>query len=548
MTIDEPVRSARLPWLRITGLLLLLVAELVVLMTRFTTESLEATGQRWWADELWRWKIVLPPLAIAISTAAVLLGGDRLRAELRRVSTELSAPHRAWPYLLGHLTTFAVFARLTAFMLEGSFATSNAKPLWAALWLATAAASFGLWIGALCDPRVIAGVLWRVRAIVPVIAVVGGMAWGAGLVTEGWWDPLRAATMNVVAAMIGAIFPDAVFIPSELLVGTERFWVRIASVCAGYEGIGLIWVFVSAFLVMCRDRLRFPQALLLIPIGTVAVWIANALRLTALIAIGTLVSEDVALGGFHAYSGSLLVSVVALGIAYAARRSPFFAHVDATRPVEAAGPNPTAAYLVPFLAIVTAQMIAGALSAGGPFDPLYPLRVVAAVGALVWYRRAYRDVRWTCSWEAVAVGVAVFAMWMALEPHTDPVKQAQFATALGGLAPGVAGVWLATRVIGAVVTVPIAEELAFRGYLARRLVDVEFERVSFRHVTSLALVGSSLAFGLMHGRWLAGTIAGLAYAGVMYRRGELSDAIAAHAITNALIAAYVLATGAWTLW
>jgi hypothetical protein len=34
----------------------------------------------------------------------------------------------------------------------------------------------------------------------------------------------------------------------------------------------------------------------------------------------------------------------------------------------------------------------------------------------------------------------------------------------------------------------------------------------------------------------------------MYRRGELSDAVAAHAITNALIAAYVLATGAWTLW
>ena len=37
----------------------------------------------------------------------------------------------------------------------------------------------------------------------------------------------------------------------------------------------------------------------------------------------------------------------------------------------------------------------------------------------------------------------------------------------------------------------------------------------------------------MHGRWLAGTIAGMCYALVMYRRGELGDAISAHAITNA---------------
>ena len=543
------MRSARLPWLRIVGLLLLVVAELTVLMMRFSTESLEATGQRWWADELWRWKVVLPPLAIAISTAAVLLGGERLRAELRRVSAELAAPHRAWPYLIVHLATFAVFARLTAFMLEGGFATSHVKPLWAALWLATAAASFVLWAGALCDPRVIAGVAWRARALLPVIAVVGAMAWGAGLITEGWWDPLRDATMNAVAAMVAAIFPDAVFVPEQLLVGTERFWVRIASVCAGYEGIGLIWVFVSAFLVMCRDRLRFPQALLLIPIGTVAVWIANAVRLTALIAIGTLVSENVALGGFHAYSGSLLVSAVALGIAYAARRSPFFAHVDAaTDETDAAGPNLTAAYLVPFLAIVVAQMIAGAMSAGGSFDPLYPLRVAAVGGALLWYRRAYRDLRWTWSWEAVAVGVAVFAIWMALEPRADPAKQAQFAAALAGLAPGVAALWLAIRVVGAVVTVPIAEELAFRGYLARRLVDLDFDRVPFRQITWLAVVGSSVAFGLMHGRWLAGTVAGVAYAAVLYRRGALADAIVAHAVTNALLAAYVLATGAWTLW
>jgi CAAX prenyl protease-like protein len=137
---------------------------------------------------------------------------------------------------------------------------------------------------------------------------------------------------------------------------------------------------------------------------------------------------------------------------------------------------------------------------------------------------------------------------MALEPSPDPDKQAAFAAALAGASPLFAACWLAARVVGAVVTVPIAEELAFRGYLGRRLIDGDFERVAFRTFTWLAFLGSSVLFGLMHGRWLAGTIAGMAYALVLYRRGELGDAISAHAVTNALIAAYVLATGAYTLW
>ena len=172
-----------MPFARLTGLVALLAIELAVLMLRFSTESLEATGQQWWADTLWRWKIMLPPLAIAMSTAGVLLGADRLRDELRRFSSELSAPHRAWPYLLGHLTAFAIFARLTVFILEGSFATSTMRPLWVGLWLLAAAVAAVLWASSLCPPRVLAAVAWRARALVLVVGVVGAMAWAAGLIT-----------------------------------------------------------------------------------------------------------------------------------------------------------------------------------------------------------------------------------------------------------------------------------------------------------------------------------------------------------------------------
>jgi membrane protease YdiL (CAAX protease family) len=43
-------------------------------------------------------------------------------------------------------------------------------------------------------------------------------------------------------------------------------------------------------------------------------------------------------------------------------------------------------------------------------------------------------------------------------------------------------------------------------------------------------------------------LAGIAYALAYRRRGELSDAVMAHAVTNGLIAITVLTTGAWSLW
>jgi exosortase E/protease (VPEID-CTERM system) len=325
----------------------------------------------------------------------------------------------------------------------------------------------------------------------------------------------------------------------------------VLSACSGYEGIGLIWVFVAAYLWLFRNTLRFPRAFLLLPLGTAAIWVANALRLTALIAVGTWVSPDVALGGFHTYSGALLFSGVALALGTTASRAGFFARtVDVAPRVEpparAAEAAPRAdAYLLPFLVVVGSTMVTGMLAAG-EFDAAYPLRVVAVLATLWALRRAYRPLRWTWSWGAVGYGLVAFAVWMALEPASQSTPV--LGSALAALPSSVAGLWFACRVLGAVVTVPIAEELAFRGYLARRLNAAGRTRLSPTQGAALACIGSSLLFGVMHSRVLAGTIAGALYFACMRRRGDLGDAVLAHATTNALLAAYVLATGNWALW
>jgi CAAX prenyl protease-like protein len=141
----------------------------------------------------------------------------------------------------------------------------------------------------------------------------------------------------------------------------------------------------------------------------------------------------------------------------------------------------------------------------------------------------------------------VFVLWIALVPsgigEPSPLRDG-----LERLSPAWAALWLIFRIAGATLTVPLAEELAFRGYLLRRLQSADWHELSPGLFSWVSLLISSLLFGVMHGSWLAGTLAGLAYAVAVYRRGNLLDAVLAHATTNALLAGYVLATGAWALW
>jgi len=95
----------------------------------------------------------------------------------------------------------------------------------------------------------------------------------------------------------------------------------------------------------------------------------------------------------------------------------------------------------------------------------------------------------------------------------------------------------------------MVEELAFRGFLIRRVISPDFDSLSPRRYTYFAVLVSSVAFGLLHGdRWIAGSVAGLIYAAVFLRRGRIGDAVVAHALTNALLAAWVLWSGRWYLW
>jgi CAAX prenyl protease-like protein len=109
-------------------------------------------------------------------------------------------------------------------------------------------------------------------------------------------------------------------------------------------------------------------------------------------------------------------------------------------------------------------------------------------------------------------------------------------------------VWVGFRVVGSTLVIPLVEEMAFRGYLLRRLAAADLEGNEASRFTWVSFLVSSAAFGFLHGRWLTGTVAGMAYALAFYRHGKLGDAVAAHMTTNGLTALFVLIAGAWSLW
>ncbi len=490
---------------------------------------------------LYGWGIWVLRSGVVFSVVLLALTSIRARRALERLPADFGSTPIAWRYLAAHVAAMGAVAALS-FHVYGSRSTGLDFALLVGVWLMVCAAAVALAARAILPTGLWSILLHASKSIWGYAALGGLAATPLALVCLSLWNPLTRLTFHAVRALLQLFFPRVIAIPGEMLLGTPTFQVTIYPQCSGLEGMALMLLFGIIWLGFFRSDYRFPQAFLLIPCGIVLVWLVNVVRIAALILIGTAGAPQVAVGGFHSEAGWIAFTAVALGFFTSSRRLPWFAVRAA--PAES---NPVAAYLVPFLLILAAGMIARAASSGS-WEWLYPLRFVCAAAALWTYRRQYRQLDWRCGWAAPVVGGLVFLMWIGLDVLMPHPAGSGFASALAAEPPWPRAAWLVIRTLAAVTTVPIAEELAFRGFLLRRVVSADFESVRFRDCGYTALLISSLLFGILHGdRWVAATLAGIAYVSLV-RRGRIGDAVVAHATTNALLATCVLALGRWDLW
>ena len=484
--------------------------------------------------------------AIAFAALFATFACLQYKAALAEIAVSAARSRLSGSLAAAHLATIAAFAAISA-ALYGQSSAALAPDVLAAGFLLTGLAAVLLAALAMAPWSVWTQLVRRTGKLWLYAGAAAVLASSLGILSRALWRPAAKLTFTLVRLLLRPAVAELVIQPARLRLGTHRFTAIISPECSGLEGVALLLIFGVLWLWLCRKDCRFPQALLLLPAATVVLFLLNSARIAGLILIGHAGAREIATRGFHSQAGWIAFNLVAFGFSLAARRVPWFSarrlEEDAAKHTE----NAAAAYLMPFLMILAAGMLARSASAG--FEWLYGLRLAAAAVGLWVFRRQYQALEWKFGWMGPAAGVSVFALWIALDALPVHTPDSGMPAALAGAVPAVRVLWIVTRVLAAVVTVPLAEELAFRGFLLRRFVTADFEAVSFRTFTWFALLASSLIFGLMHGeRWIAGTAAGLLYAMVALRTGRLAEAVVAHAVTNALLAVCVLAWGKWHLW
>src|SRR5262249_43637805 len=124
---------------------------------------------------------------------------------------------------------------------------------------------------------------WRIKMILLASLVVGAAASTAGWFTDKLWTFSNRGTFWFVMKLLALTGTEFKCEPKDLLIATPSFWLKVPYAASGYNGLGMIWVLFGAYLWVYRRELRFPHALLLLPIGTAVVWLINVLRIALIV-------------------------------------------------------------------------------------------------------------------------------------------------------------------------------------------------------------------------------------------------------------------------
>jgi CAAX prenyl protease-like protein len=159
---------------------------------------------------------------------------------------------------------------------------------------------------------------------------------------------------------------------------------------------------------------------------------------------------------------------------------------------------------------------------------------------------------------SILLGLAVFALWIGPDV-ISPAWRTSFlfnnvlvGHPAGNTPPASKSdpAFLFFRVLISVVAVPILEELFWRGWLMRWLIDErDFRRVPLGAYAPMAFWLVAILFAAEHGSfWDVGLLTGAIYNAWMVRTRNLWDCILAHAVTNGALAAWVVLAGQWQYW
>jgi CAAX prenyl protease-like protein len=211
-------------------------------------------------------------------------------------------------------------------------------------------------------------------------------------------------------------------------------------------------------------------------------------------------------------------------------------------------------YVAPMATYALVFSIQGAVAT--PDQPtrqaLYYMVAISAVALAAWLcRSTWADLFPMPTWPqlglSMLLGALVIGAWVRLEPYYPHFAWLGKRTALdpSAIDRGVRIPYMVFRGLGLIAVVPLMEELFWRSFLMRWIAEPDFRTVPVGRVTPLAAGITSLLFASAHPEWLPALLTGLAWAGLLAVTRRLSTCWISHMTANALLGAYVLATGRW---
>lgn len=214
--------------------------------------------------------------------------------------------------------------------------------------------------------------------------------------------------------------------------------------------------------------------------------------------------------------------------------------------------RPATGYIVP---MVTFLVLTG-LEAWVPpasYPWYYAAKIAIVAACLLSFRAPLADLTPTPRLlpAAILTGLVVFVLWVGIEkavPYPHVGSRAGF-NPFDGI-DGAAGqyAFIAVRLFGLAVVVPVMEELFWRSFLLRYLTRDDFTSVPVAGFSWTAFAIVAVLFASAHPEWLPAILTAAIYGLFVRRTSSIYGAAVAHATTNAALGAYVLLFQDWVFW
>jgi len=240
---------------------------------------------------------------------------------------------------------------------------------------------------------------------------------------------------------------------------------------------------------------------------------------------------------------------------------------DASRPawvVRLAAARPDIVWVAPFMGYLLLLGLQDLL----PREYMPVAIALRGVGGLwlFWIFRHYFMPLGKAHWPiALFAGVLVAAGWVAGQHWLNGIHLGE--KSLGGrlfLFPGIPDdeypfadisalsrySQIVLRITVAVITVPIVEEIFWRGFMLRALISWDrFEHVPLGRFTWFSFLGTALLSMFQHpDNWGVSIFCWFAYNGLFYWTKSLRCLMITHGVTNLALYLYVLAAEDWLFW